>query len=865
MQGHRLFSHVVRTGLAVLTLAALCDTALAQVAVGSQLPSPRLFTVTPSGAKAGTTIEMTFAGSDLDDPQALLFTHAGIKAEPIIPPLPPPPKPDPKKDPKKPAPPPPPRPPVTKFKVTIGADVPIGFYDVRLANKWGVSNPRTFVVGELKEVGEKEPNNDIDQAQRVEIGTTISGTIANAVDVDYTVFSGKKGRRLLISCTSGSMDSRLNPELRLFDSAGRQLAYHRPALGGDALIDAALPDDGDYYIRLCQFTYTAGSPEFFYRLNISTGPWIDAIVPPMVEPGKATELTIYGRNLPGGKPDAAATMDGRPLEKISATVTAPKDPLALQRLGFSGFISPVTGMMDGFEYRLKSPGGMSNPFLLTFAQAPVVLEKDNNDTPESAQEVTLPVEIAGRIDKRGDRDWFSFSAKKGDVYMIEVYSHRLGAPTDMYFSLRNPATKAELVQLDDMPAPLSTKLFYNLTRDPPAYRFVVPADGKYQLLVGSHLADNQAEPHHFYRLRIAREAPDFRVVVMAPDEYRPDSCVLGQGGNRNYSVFVDRRDNFKGEVALSVEGLPTGVTCPAQVVGSNLKKANLVVSAAMNAPAWTGEIKVRGTAVINGVKVVREARSASIVWPVQPQQNIPTLTRLDRSLVLAVRDKAPYSLTVSADKTTITHGDKVKVKLALNRIWPDMKTPAVQILPIPNEMPPGISFPNVNIPAGKGDGAFDLNVPTNVVPGSYAIVFRSFAPVPFSRNPKDMKKPAVNVVEPSTPLLLTVLPKQVANLSATPNINLKLNTKAEIIVTTSRLHEFEGPFKVQLVLPPNVKGLSVAEAAIPGNDNQAKLIVSAAADAPVANYANLVVRATAVVNGNVTLTHETKISINVVK
>jgi len=856
----RISSRVVRTGLAAILLAALSGKAVAQVAVGSQLPSPRLFTVTPYGGKIGTTLELTFTGTDLDEPQGLLFSHPGIKAEPVVPPLPAQPKPDPKK----PAPKPAPRPPVTKFKVAIAPDVPVGSYDVRFVNKWGVSNPRTFVVGDLIEVAEKEPNNDIEQAQRVEVGTTINGTVAGAVDVDYTVFAGKKGQRVLITCLAAGIDSRLNPELRLFDSAGRQIAYNRPAFGNDAVMDAALPDDGDYFIRLCQFTYTAGSGEFFYRLNISTGPWIDAVFPAMIEPGKATELTIYGRNLPGGKPDPVALLDGRPLDKITAMVEAPKDPLALQRLGFSGYISPVTGMIDGFEYRVKSPGGVSNPFLITFAQAPVVLEKDDNDTAETAQEVTLPVEIAGRIDKRGDRDWFSFSAKKGDVYMIEVYSHRLGAPTDMYLSLRNPATKQELVQLDDMPAPLSTRMFYNLTRDPPAYRFVVPADGKYQLLVGSHLADNQAEPHHVYRLRIAKETPDFRLVVMPSDEYRPDSFVLGQGGNRNYSVFVDRRDNFKGDVTLTIEGLPTGVTCPAQVVGTNLKKANLVVSAAANAPVWTGEIKVRGTAVINGAKVIREGRSASIVWPVQQMQNIPTVTRLDRSLVLAVRDKAPYSLAASADKTTITHGDKVKVKLALGRLWPDMNSTVIQILPIANEMPPGITFGNVTIPAGKNEAVFDLNVPANVVPGTYAIVFRSFAPVPFSRNPMDKKKPNVNAVEASTPLMLTVLPKQVANVSA-PNINLKIGAQAEILVTTARLHEFEGPFKVQLVLSPNVKGLNVGEVTIPGTETQGKLMVSAAANAPVANYPNLVIRATAVVNGNVTLTHETKININVVK
>ena len=44
-----------------------------------------------------------------------------------------------------------------------------------------------------------------------------------------------------------------------------------------------------------------------------------------------------------------------------------------------------------------------------------MLENDDNDTPEKAQEVPLPCEIAGRVEKQRDRDWYAFTAKKGDV------------------------------------------------------------------------------------------------------------------------------------------------------------------------------------------------------------------------------------------------------------------------------------------------------------------------------------------------------------------------------------------------------------------------------------------------------------------
>src|SRR5689334_3065815 len=136
-----------RKPFALLVLAALCMFPLStgwvraqqNPLLGNNLPNPRLMTIQPSGGKAGSTFEVTWTGTDLEEPQELRFSVPGIKAEPVLPP--PAPAPDPKKPAPNPAPPPAP---VTKFKVTIPADAPLGIHDVRLVNKWGISNPRAF-------------------------------------------------------------------------------------------------------------------------------------------------------------------------------------------------------------------------------------------------------------------------------------------------------------------------------------------------------------------------------------------------------------------------------------------------------------------------------------------------------------------------------------------------------------------------------------------------------------------------------------------------------------------------------------------------------------------------------------------------
>ena len=58
-----------------------------------------------------------------------------------------------------------------RFRVAVASTVPVGFHDVRLVGKYGVSNPRTFVVSDWNEAVETEPNNDRAHATRVPLET----------------------------------------------------------------------------------------------------------------------------------------------------------------------------------------------------------------------------------------------------------------------------------------------------------------------------------------------------------------------------------------------------------------------------------------------------------------------------------------------------------------------------------------------------------------------------------------------------------------------------------------------------------------------------------------------------------------------
>jgi hypothetical protein len=856
--------------LALVGSLCLTGPAFAQKPPVPGQSQPQLTIVMPSGGKVGSTIEVAVSGLALDEPQGLLFSQPGFKAELVTVPTS-------DKDAKKPegergsqgkrrgnpnnA-----QLTTHKYKVTIPAKASLGIHDVRIVTKAGVSNPRAFVVGDLAETLEQEPNNDVPQAQRVDLNTTVSGAISSATDVDYFVFGGKKGQRVVVSCLASSIDSRLQTGVEVYDQGGKLLAFNKSYNGADALTDVTLPADGDYYVRLFEYTYTQGGPEYFYRLSITTAPWVDAVFPPVVEPGKAARLTVYGRNLPGGEPDPSAVIDGRVLEKITVTVNVPSDPRSLQRLAFNGYVPPNASGLDGFEYRVHNHAGTSNPFLLTYALAPVILDNENNDTPETAQELTLPCEIAGRIEKKGDRDWYAFAAKKGEVYSIEVYGDRLGSPLDMYFVLRNPGAKGGNVEMDDNPEIMNPVQFFTRTDDPPVYRFVVPQDGKYQLLIASRDAAVQAGPRHLYRVRITPEQPDFRLVVMPQAQTAPDACILRQGSRQYFTVFVWRQDGWNDEISLSADGLPPGVTCPPQKVGPGLHEATLVVSAAAEAKDWTGPITIKGTALINGQNVVREARGATITWPAI-QQNVPTISRLDHGLVLAVRaDKTPFTLTAETDKTQAHPGEKVTIPVKLKRLAPDFKLPVqLSVLNLPTQGPRNKgnrNNPQMTINPGQDDAKVVVDLKPTVAPGTYSVVIRGEA---LAQPNKGNRNVPTGLVQASEPITLTVVPRQLAKITVTPETPAVAAGKdTEVVVKVTRMNDYQGKLRLELVAPRGA-GISAEEVVVPAGKSEAKLVLKVSGKAPRGEKPELLMRATATGRDGTPITQEVKFNVRVAK
>ncbi|MFO0811159.1 MAG: PPC domain-containing protein [Gemmataceae bacterium] len=843
----------------ILPLALLlCPlTALAQPNAGP-LPHPVLGTVFPCGGRAGTTVEIACAGTDLDRATALLFSTSGLSAEPIAQ-LPDVTDAAPRRPPGNPPPPPPQR-----FRVTIAADTPLGIHDVRIVTPLGVSNPRAFVVGALPEVVEREPNDDVPLAQTVALESVVHGVIATSTDVDYFRFPGKAGQRVLMHCQAASVDSRLDPALELYDGAGQRLGMARRYFETDALLDVTLPADGEYTLRVFAFTYTRGDTTTFYRLTLSTGPWIDAAFPTVLEPGRPTSVTLFGRNLPGGKPDPAAMIDGRALESLVVTVTAPADPVARQQLTTTGLVPPRSATVDGFEYRL--PG--ANPVLFTFATDPVITEAEPNDTLESAQTVTLPGEIAGRIDRKNDRDFYRFRARKGEVVAFDLIGDRLNSANDFYLSLRD-ARGRELLESDDaQPNDLLSQFhFNNRAGDPSPSRFTMPQDGEYVVMVGARDSATVFGVQSAYRLRIGSPRPDFRLIAVpsldnTPNTQQgssPDALTLPRGGQQYLDLYIHRRDGFASPITVMADGLPPGVTCPPQTIPPNARQAAIVLRAAADAPAWAGPIRLIAKATVDRQELVREVRPGGVVWPLQ-RGNL-TLARIERALVASVRDAGPYRIDTPATELVVQQGDSVKLPLKLTRTWD--KCQGEVKLYLMNIQPNVISLNGATFAADQTEIEAELTPRSGTPPGVYQIALVG-KPAPFAVEARDamgrMRPTQIAPRYPAPPVTLTVVPASVAILSVTaPPRTVSAGGTAEAIIRVRRQFEYAGEFRLTLA---EANGVTMAETVLPAGKDEVRATLSVAADAKPGPRV-LVLQAIAPLAAGITASHEAKFNINV--
>jgi hypothetical protein len=532
-----------RVPTALLSLGLILATV---VSARAQTGYPMLMSLQPAAAQVGQTSEHVVTSRySLDGAYQILVSGSGVAGEIALPP--------PKlEDLGKPA------KEITKLPIrfTVAPDAQPGVRDFRIVTPRGVSTIGQLVIAREAVVQETGKNDAAEQAQAIELPATICGTIEKAEDVDYFKFHATAGQSFAFNVRSARLQDRIHdlqqhsdPILTLRNAMGVTIAASDNYFFGDPLLCQRFEQAGDYLLEIRDVRYQ-GNQYWEYAIEAATGPLVETVFPLAIAPGKETSLELVGYQLPDS-------------------------PLV-------DFVPPTSLPLGFVELPLQLAGATPTAEMIV-TNLPLVTEAaDDNDSLASAAAISVPCGINGRIEREGDVDYYSFEAKKGEAFSLEVVSRRRQSSLDSLVRILNERG-IQVGKNDDL------KLGKRTSADSWLENWIAPADGKYTIeLRDVHL---RGGPQFPYFLQVTRSEPYFELYIDT------DKTQIGPGGCAAIFVRVERKCGFTGEVQLQIDGLPPGVTASCgRILAGKPVDGCIILHADDDAPLAAGNVVIRGTA-----------------------------------------------------------------------------------------------------------------------------------------------------------------------------------------------------------------------------------------------------------------------------
>jgi hypothetical protein len=451
--------------------------------------------------------------------------------------------------------------------VSIDPNAPPGDRELRLLTATGLSNPLRFQVGTLPEAREEDLVDPGDpRGLPVDLPVVLNGQIRPG-EADRFRLRARKGQRLvvrvqarqLIPYLADAVPGWFQATVTLYDPQGQEVAYDDDyRFDPDPVLFYQVPQDGDYTLEIHDALYR-GREDFVYRVSVGELPFVTSIFPLGGPAGAPTPAALTGWNLPTPQVQLDTAPGGEALRTATWTWNR----------------------------------GISNAVAYAVDTLPEATETEPNDSETTAQRVSLPLILNGRIDKPGDVDVYQFAGQAGEEVVAEVWARRLNSPLDSALRLVD-AKGTEIAANDDHDDPGMGLL----THQADSYlRVKLAADGAYRIYLCD--AQRQGGDEYAYRLRLSQPRPDFALRVT------PSSLSMPARRPAAATVHALRRDGFDGDIDIVLKDAPAGFTLsPARIPGDK-DSVQVTVTAPRDAPAQLWPIRLEGRAQIDGVSVTR--------------------------------------------------------------------------------------------------------------------------------------------------------------------------------------------------------------------------------------------------------------------
>ena len=608
-----------------------------------------VFHLDPPGGQRGTVVEVTISGEQLSDFEEILFHEEGgislvehevIEATQVL------------------------------CHLRIDSDAPLGTHPLRVRTRSGISHLVLFSVGNLEEIFEVEPNEDLHRAQPIEKGTTVNGR-GGFEDLDYYAISLEPGERLSVEIEGMRLGenhwdrafTQFDAELRLYDPTGELVVFEddtAPLTQDPALVYHA-NQGGTHTLRVSDSAF-AGFGGDRYRLHFGDFPRPNTLSPMGASPGETVVIEWLGD--PDPMTQTLEIPAETPMGDIQITATSGENH------------SPT-----GFPFRI-SPH-------------PTLREVEPNGDGEPEQIDAIPCAVEGTIDPAGDVDTFAFEGKAGATLEFRVFArnHRLyesqfGSSLDSRLAVFGPDGEA-LVWEDD-----------NIGLDSLG-ECTLPMDGTYQVFVYDHR--RKGGPTFPYRLEITPSEPtlnlELKVDFLA---YQPIAMPVYRG-NKTPFIVRAKRKGFEGDIQLELPNLPPGVTAEAPNLPAGETLVPLLLTVDPQAPLVGQLVELNGVSKADQ-RTIEGSFKQSVMLAFGRDYNPFLYETIDR-VALAVVEEAPYRLEIQDTVIEIEPGGSAKATLRAIRS-PGFEDP-ISISAL--WTPPGIATGGPTLPQGESEIEIEIS------------------------------------------------------------------------------------------------------------------------------------------------------------
>lgn len=454
-----------------------------------------------------------------------------------------------------------------KLEVDIPKDLAADRVWIRLYNAEGASAAVPFLIDNLKEINEQEPNDSPRTAQVLaDANVIVNGVLAKTADVDCFSVRLTAGKTMVAIVDANTrLGSPMDAILQVTTPDGQVLEENNDDVHLDPRLAFTPTKSGDYVVRIFAFSSTAntsiqlsGGANFIYRLTLTTGPFVTHTVPlaaPHTNPGAAE---VFGWNIPPGTKIGIIPFGGSKLAEHQECEALTDVRLPSEsRLGFA--LAP--DFAGSARVRLTSHAVVS-------AIGPT--------DPKKPMALSLPTSVTGWLRIPRQIDTFRVPLKKGQQVIVSVESNSLNFPFDPEALLTDPSG-AVVAKAADIGPNREAVITHAAAKD-----------GDYLVAIRNRF--RQRGELFFYRLTVRLEEPDFEMSVAT------DAIVVTPDKPTELPIKIQRRGPV-GAIIIQAVGLPPGVTAlPIVSEPAGASAAAVTLKLTTTGPAFSGPLRIAGKA-----------------------------------------------------------------------------------------------------------------------------------------------------------------------------------------------------------------------------------------------------------------------------